>query len=218
MWKISPTYISLNGSWLQSTKYGCSFIKNNKIELSVHREMVWKVPRMLSGKEARLEKESKGFTCEVGIFSIIRILLYVIYIIKMIFKNKCVKGKFMLNVLFSNSIPSSKVREELNSQWDNTVSWHSQPGERREVILAVFSDSFVRSCVFPADVLLMTHGPHLIPQALSVPYWDFPSLPDAAFPYSTKLPSCTTASLWPLLLLLTGHWWEVSFHFCQSSC
>lgn len=112
----------------------------------------------------------------MGIFSIIRILLYVIYIIKMIFKNKCVKGKFMLNVLFSNSIPSSKVREELNSQQDNTVSWHSQPGERREVILAVFSDSFVRSCVFPADVLLMTHGPHLIPQALSVPYWDFPSL------------------------------------------
>ena len=32
----------------------------------------------------------------------------------MIFKNKCVKGKFMLNVLFSDSIPRSKV--ELNSQ------------------------------------------------------------------------------------------------------
>ena len=32
-----------------------------------------------------------------------------------------------------------------------------------------FGDSFVRSFVFPGDVLLMTHGLHLISQALSVP-------------------------------------------------
>ena len=61
-----------------------------------------------------MKRRVKALPVKCEFFSIVRILLYVIYIIKMIFKNKCVKGKFMLNVLFSDSIPRSKV--ELNSQ------------------------------------------------------------------------------------------------------
>ena len=148
---------------------------------------------MLSGKQARLEKESEGFSCEVWIFFIVRILLYVIYIIKIILKNKCVRGKFMFNVLFSDSIPRLKVREDLNSQWDSTQfhEIHSQEKGAKWswwslVILFFFSDSFVRSCVFPGDVLLMTHGLHLISQALSVPCWDFPCLPRCCFPLLYK--------------------------------
>ena len=118
MWKISPTYISLNGSRLQSTKYGCSFIKNNKIELSVHREMGLGVTQNAIWERGKTWKgEWRLFLWSVNFFH--RILLYVIYIIKIILKNKCVRGEFMFNVLFSDSIPRLKVRD-LNSQWDST--------------------------------------------------------------------------------------------------
>lgn len=116
------------------------------------------------------------------------------------------------NVTFSDCIP--KLEEKtLNSQWD-TTHFHETHNQKKEVFLKFFSDSLAGSCLFPADVLLMSHG-----LQLSIPYWKafclFSLLP---VPNSTQLCHCRFAILsyccWPDIdwstFIIVSHWQHVS--------
>lgn len=98
--------------------------------------------------------------------------------------------KYITNTIFSDSIPRLKVRENLNSQWDCT-HFHKTQLEEKKKFLKVFSDSLVRSSLFPADVLLMTHGGQLIPPStLNFLLKVFLFLPSADFPLLSLLTFC----------------------------
>lgn len=69
MWKISPTYFGLNGSRLQSTKHGCSFIQNNKVELSIHIETGLEgYPECSLGKKQDLKRRAKALPLKFEFF------------------------------------------------------------------------------------------------------------------------------------------------------